>query len=253
MLAGGEPLPLTQSTFTQVIKDVNVVAAATQAVSPAETNEIFRAPDLVRTGPNSRVELTAPDQTITRIGSDTVFTFDKDGRNLLLNRGSVLFHAPAGQGGGTITSGGASASVLGTTLICAVMSDGRFKTIVLEGKAQVRTAWNNKSVTVHAGQMVIVARRPGQNEFGAVEDVDLKQLTGRLLLVFGFPDQLSSMPLIEAAIQQQQQDFAKGKIGPYISMLIVETDLDLIGGALAHPEWLLEFQDHTTIFISPDI
>lgn len=252
MLAGGEPLPLTQSTFTEIIKDVNVVAADTQAVSPALTNEIFRAPDLVRTGPNSRVEMEASDKTITRIGSDTIFTFEKDGRNLLLNRGSVLFHAPAGLGGGTITSGGASASVLGTTLICAVMSDGRFKTIVLEGKARVTTAWNNKTVTVHAGQMLIVARQPGQDESGTVEDVDLKQLTGRLLLVFGFPDALSSMPLIEAAIQQQQQDLASGKTGPYVSMLIVETDLDLIGGALAHPEWLLEYQDHTTVFISPD-
>ena len=39
--------PLTQSTFTEVIKDVNVVAQPTKAASPAKTNELFKFPDLV--------------------------------------------------------------------------------------------------------------------------------------------------------------------------------------------------------------
>src|ERR1041385_1452264 len=88
--------PLTESTFTDVVKDVSVVAAATKAAAPAKVQALIKAPDLVRTGPESRAELTAPDQTITRIGANTVFAFDPQGRSLNLQQGSLLFHSPAG-------------------------------------------------------------------------------------------------------------------------------------------------------------
>jgi len=67
-VASRAAVPLTESTFTEIIKEANVVAATTKAVTRAVTNQVFRAPDLVRTGPNSRLEMTAPDKTITRIG-----------------------------------------------------------------------------------------------------------------------------------------------------------------------------------------
>src|SRR5579862_5724831 len=94
--------PLTQSTFTEIIKDVNVVSSSTKAAQPAKVEEILKAPDLVRTGPDSRAELTAPDQTITRVGANTVFSFESAGRNIDLQQGSILFHSPAGKGGGNV-------------------------------------------------------------------------------------------------------------------------------------------------------
>src|ERR1039458_610090 len=69
VLGGGlavQAMSLTESTFTEVIKDVNVVSQATKAAQPARVKDIVKAPDLVRTGPDSRAELTAPDQTIDR-------------------------------------------------------------------------------------------------------------------------------------------------------------------------------------------
>ena len=93
---------LTESTFTEIIREANVVAAADKSVAPAKTNEVFRVPDLVRTGSASRLEMTAPDQTITRVGANTVFTFAPEGRDIVLERGSVLFHPPEGGGGGAI-------------------------------------------------------------------------------------------------------------------------------------------------------
>jgi hypothetical protein len=122
---------LTESTFTEIIREANVVAAADKSVRPAVTNGVFRVPDLVRTGPASRVEMTAPDQTITRIGANTVFTFEPGERNIRMEKGSILFHAPAGAGGGTIKYHGTVAAVLGTTMLCAVMPDGRFKVLEL--------------------------------------------------------------------------------------------------------------------------
>ena len=71
--------PISQSVFTDVVKDVNVLAAPTKATIPAKVNAEVKAPDLVRTGADSRAELTAPDQTITRIGANTVFSFEGKG------------------------------------------------------------------------------------------------------------------------------------------------------------------------------
>src|SRR5271170_6390969 len=92
--------PLTQSTFTEVIHDVNVVAEPSKTATPAKVNELFQTPNLVRTGGDSRAELTAPDQTITRIGANTVFSFEPAGRDINLEQGSILFHSPKGKGGG---------------------------------------------------------------------------------------------------------------------------------------------------------
>jgi FecR protein len=237
-------VPLTQSTFTEIIRQVNVVAAATKIVTPARTNEIFKAPNFVRTGQDSRLEMTAPDQTVTRIGGNTVFTFEQGERSIRLFKGSVLFHPPAGVGGGTIRYGGTAAAVLGTTMICAVLWDGSFKIIVLEGEAKV-TLSNGNSIQLKAGQMVIVP--PDGKSFGLVEDVHLGQLVAHLLLVRGFSHPLSSMPLIEAAIQLQDEQITAGKVFHFVSLEVAGEGLELILDKIG----VLNTSDQTTIFISP--
>lgn len=199
--------PLTESTFTEVVKDVNVVAASTKAAQPANLNEIVHAPDLVRTGPASRAELTAPDQTITRIGANTVFSFEPSGREINLEKGNVLFHSPAGKGGGSIRSGGAAAAVLGTTLIVSSTGSGGFKVILLEGHGTV-TLPNGRSTTLHAGQLVFVL--PGQTHFGSVLEINLGRLVAGSLLVNGFSHPLSSLGLIQNAIDLQNKELQKG-------------------------------------------
>lgn len=201
--------PLTQSTFTEVVKEVNVVAATTKAAQPASVNELVKAPDKVRTGPDSRAELTAPDQTITRIGANTVFSFEPSGRNINLEQGNVLFHSPAGRGGGSIRSGGAAAAVLGTTLIVSSTGTGGFKVILLEGKGTV-TLGNGHSVTLTAGQLVFVL--PGQTEFGQVLEINLGKLVAGSTLVNGFSTPLPSLSLIQNAINHQNQELSNGKI-----------------------------------------
>src|SRR5476651_1585916 len=147
---------LTESTFTEIIRQANVVAAAGNTVAPARVNEVFKAPDLVRTGQDSRLEMTAPDKTITRIGENSAFTFEQGERNIRLEKGSVLFHQPAGVGGGTVKYGGTSAAVLGTTIVCSVGAGGVFNIVVLEGEALVTLA-NGQTVTLGPGQTVKVS------------------------------------------------------------------------------------------------
>ncbi|MDB6018307.1 MAG: iron dicitrate transport regulator FecR [Pedosphaera sp.] len=206
--------PLTQSTFTEIIHDVNVVSMPVNAAKPATVNELFKSPDLVRTGPDSRAELTAPDQTITRVGANTAFSFEPAGRDINLEQGSILFHSPSGKGGGTIKSGGASAAVLGTTLIVATTpvtaptDKNGFKVILLEGHGKV-TLSKGKSRKLHAGQMIFIL--PGQTDFGPVLDINLAKLVSGSKLVSGFGHDLPSLPLIEQAIDHQQKDLASGQ------------------------------------------
>src|SRR2546427_6398101 len=134
-LAVASAAQFSESTITEIIKDVNVIPATTTASSPAALNQLVKAPDMVRTGADSRAELTAPDKTITRVGANTVFSFETTDRVLNLQKGSLLFHSPKGVGGGMIKSGGASAAVLGTTLLVASTADGGFKVILPEGRA----------------------------------------------------------------------------------------------------------------------
>jgi len=200
---------LTESTFTEVVKDVNVVAASSKVAQPASVNELVKAPDLVRTGPQSRAELTAADQTVTRIGANTVFSFEPTGRDMNLEKGNVLFHSPAGKGGGTIRSGGAAAAVLGTTLIVSSTGTGGFKVILLEGKGTV-TLPGGKAVTLRAGQLVLVL--PGEKDFGPVLTINLGKLVSGSQLVNGFSTTLASMPLIQKAIDEQNQQLKKGRM-----------------------------------------
>jgi hypothetical protein len=235
-VAAHAAVPLTESTFTEIIKEANVVASATKAVTPAVTHEVFKVPDLVRTGPDSRLEMTAPDKTITRIGENSVFTFESGQRDIRMEKGSVLFHPPAGVGGGTIKYGGTAAAVFGS-----------FKIIILEGEGTVTLA-NGKSVQLGAGQMVIVP--PDGNSLGPVENVNLGTLVPHLLLVRGFSDTLSSMPLIEAAIQLQNEQIAAGQDFHFASLGMAGDGMELI---LDHfPDIsLLNTLDHTTVFLSP--
>jgi hypothetical protein len=190
---------LDQGRFTEVIKDVNKLTTD-GSPSSAKMDDVLRAPERVRTGADSRAELTAPDKTITRIGANTVFSFDTRERTLNLERGSVLFHAPKGVGGGKVRSGGASAAVLGTTIIVSATEAGGFKLIVLEGKGKA-TLENGKTKVLKAGQMVFVM--PGGTEFSEVLTVNLGKLASNSLLVTGFSHPLPSIDLINSSIRAQ--------------------------------------------------
>src|SRR6267142_586229 len=165
--------PLRESKVTEIIKEVNLLPASAATAAPATLNAVVKAPDRVRTGAESRTELTAPDNTITRIGANTVFSFENQGRVLNLEQGSLLFHSPRGIGGGTIKSGGASAAVLGTTLMVSATPDSGFKVILLEGRGRVVLP-NGRSAGLRAGQMVYVL--PGEKGFSGVLEVNLAKL-----------------------------------------------------------------------------
>ena len=202
-------IDLKQSKITQVVNDVRIISAAEQRQKAAAVNDVFAMPDVLRTGAASRAELVAPDETVTRVGANTVFSFDPANRTLDLQQGSLLFHAPHGKGGGTIHTGSATASVLGTTLIVTTTPNGGFKVIDLEGKVEMKLSSGRKQ-KLDPGQMTFIL--PGTNQLAPVIIFRIDELIRNSLLIKGFSETLESLPLIQNQSDHQATLVRLGKL-----------------------------------------
>jgi hypothetical protein len=196
----GRAIDLKESKITQVVNDVQIISAADQTEKPARLNGRFTMPDILRTGPASRAELVAEDETITRVGANTIFSFDPASRTIDLKQGSLLFHSPHGKGGGTIHTGSATASVLGTTLIVTTTPSGGLKVLDIEGKVEVKFL-NGLKQKLYRGQMTFILA--GGNQLAPIIVFRLDNLTKNSLLLKGFNHELASMPLILSQIEKQ--------------------------------------------------
>ena len=201
-------LDLKQSKVTQVVNDVQIISAASQTQKNVTVNDVFTMPDILKTGPASRAELVAPDETVTRVGANTIFSFDPANRTINLKQGSLLFHSPHGKGGGTIHTGSATASVLGTTLIITTTPSGGMKVLDLEGSVEVNFL-NGLNQKLAPGQMTFVL--PGGNQLAPVIIFHLADLAANSQLLKGFSGNLASMPLIQQQIQKQLNAIQSGQ------------------------------------------
>lgn len=197
-----------EAHFTQVINTVSVTPPG-GAERQADVPGLLKAEEVLKTGQQSRAEIQFPDQTLTRIGANAVFSFEPGTREIQLQSGTVLFHSPTGKGGGTIKTAGASAGVLGTTILVSTTSNGGFKMIVLEGKGKARLA-NGKTRILNAGQLVFIL--PNSPDFGPVLNIELATMVRGSALVNGFSTPLASLPKIEAAIAKQEKQMAQGTL-----------------------------------------
>jgi hypothetical protein len=161
---------LKEAQVTQVIQDVRLLPS-NAAPRPASVSDRVHEDTAVRTGVESRTELTFQDMTITRLGSQTIFSFKGGTRTINLKSGSILLSVPKNSGGGQIKTAAVTASVTGTKIVMQYHPD-HFEFRVLEGDANlcqnesknVRLRRRDDEpcpdcVTVHAGQMV--SGRPG--------------------------------------------------------------------------------------------
>jgi hypothetical protein len=207
--ATAHAIDFKQAQVTQVINDVQIISAADQQQKAAAVHAIFSMPDILRTGTASRAELVARDETITRVGANTIFSFDSANRTIDLKQGSLLFHAPHGKGGGAIQTGSATASVLGTTLIVTTTPNGGFKVIALEGRVEVKFP-NGLKQRLDPGQMTFVL--PGAKQLAPVVIFRLDELVRNSLLVKGFPQPLDSLALIQNQINNQLKLIRSGQL-----------------------------------------
>ena len=131
-IAGGSK----EAKVTQIVHEVKLVPE-NAAAREAALNDKVSEDTGVRTGGDSRSELTFPDLTITRLGANTIFSFNKSGRTAKVDTGSILLRVPKDSGGGTIRSSAVTVAITGTTVIFEGSRSSRSKLYNLEGSSRV--------------------------------------------------------------------------------------------------------------------
>jgi len=155
----------------------------------------------VKTGVQSRSELTFKDKTITRLGEKTIFSVGEGARTIDLGSGQFLLYVPKNSGGAKVKMGPVTAAITGTTVLGNVNPSGTTSFTVLEGSACIHLDSVGQSLLVHAGQKLTFD--PVANRLEDPVDVDLNQtLTSPLIKDFR---RLPSAPLIDQEIQNQRR------------------------------------------------
>ena len=103
---------LKEAQVTQVIQDVRLLPS-NAAPRPAAVNDNVRQGTAVRTGVQSRSELTFQDKTITRLGEKTIFSVGEGARTIELGSGQFLLYVPKHSGGAKVKMGAVTAAITG--------------------------------------------------------------------------------------------------------------------------------------------
>ena len=205
--------PLTSAEVTKIINRVSVIEPA-KGDRPAALRDVIKDDLGLQTGARSRSELLFQDNTLTRLGGETFFSFKTGTRDMTLEKGSMLLQVPKGLGGAKIHTAAVTAAITGTTIMMEYSPGKYLKVLVLEGSLRLsRNGSFGDSVVLHPGKMVIM--RPDAKKIPAPIDVDLAQIVRTSTLV-NFPGSniLPSMSLIQAAINDQARQLTKGTLVP---------------------------------------
>jgi FecR protein len=206
------------ATITRIVNDVQVYREQT-APRSASVNDKVRDGSSVRTGMNSRTELTFADQALARLSANTIFTFNEGTRNLDLGGGAILLRVPKGAGNAKISTGAVTAAITGTTVIVEYHPHACIKFISLEGTGRLylKRRWG-ESVLIRPGQLLIT--NPDTKSLPDPVEIDLERLLKTALLITDFPP-LESQNLIAKESEKQQRAKSKKRL--------IDTNLVIFG------------------------
>jgi FecR protein len=241
---------LKEARVTQVVKDVKLLPEQASP-RPAALNDPVRNGTGVRTGIQSRSELTFTDQTITRLGANTIFSFKEGTRIMNLGEGAILFQVPKGAGGATIKTAAITAAITGTTGIGEFHSATAkhpkpvIKWFCLEGHI-VLTMTNGagQKVELNSGQMIATdgTYLPKPVFF----DVATLVRTSRFFV--GFNNPIPSLDLIRLVIREQLQLTSGGGFAARTSStntlasdIVDQVDQGMVAEETLHPRIPDEF------------
>ncbi len=208
-LASSPAATLTEARVSQVIRDVKLLPNQA-APRPAQVSDEVRDGTAIRTGFESRAELTFTDATLARLGANTIFSFNQGTRNLELGGGAMLLRVPKDAGGAQITTAAVTASITGTTVLLEYHPDAYIKFMILEGTGRIfRNNRIGESILLNPGQMLIV--NPKGQTLPAPVNFDIQRLRKTSLLIKGFRP-LASNSLIAHEISNQDALKAEGAL-----------------------------------------
>lgn len=233
--------------------------------APAKVNEKIGENSKVTTAAASMAELTFADTSITRLGANSLFSFQSKERLIKLEKGSVLVNTPPGNGGATVDCGGVTGAVSGTTFMASRDAAGNVMFLMLEGsgtlKVTVPTPGGGfQQKEIRPGQAATVGSASISPEAGGagsppkpdaaaagdgagkkdsagspaiqVFEVDVKKIVETAPLIREFKNELPSMEKIEVTIEKQQTAVREGKMEKLeVEVVAVKKDGDVLVGA----------------------
>ena len=162
-------VPLGGARITQLANDVKLLPKQTSA-RPASIDQSIAEGSVLRTGADSRTELTFGDGALVRLAPESVLRLEGT-RTLDLGRGALLLHVPKNSSATAIKTDLVKVSTTGATVVVETLnvsanpppessSDlnaaARYRVSVLEGQAQLCCADRpTDCVTVNAKQAVL--------------------------------------------------------------------------------------------------
>ncbi len=203
--------PLRQAQFTRIMNDVQVVPEQKSPL-PAKVGDSVSGKTAVTTGVQSRAELKFQDNSLTRLGANSVFSLEEGSRTVDLKQGTILLQVPKQLGGAHVRTAAITAVVTGTTVLVEYRPNGMAKFIVLEGQMDVfRNDKPSVFTTLMAGDMLSV--KTTDKTFPEKVQVDLKRLKETSLLVseklFGA---LGNQKFLKEAADEQSAKIKKGEL-----------------------------------------
>ena len=185
---------------TAIFHEVQLLPEQADA-RPAALNDKVSNGTALRTGDDSRSELTFGDLTITRLGENTIFSFNRAGRSVRLDSGSILLYVKKNSSGAEVSTKAVTVGIAGTTLIVDSTPQGGDNLIVLEGGARM-TLKNHldQSAVIQGGQMLRVPS--GATKIPKPVNVRIEELLQTHPLLADLP-LLPSQDLMLAVVQGQ--------------------------------------------------
>jgi quercetin dioxygenase-like cupin family protein len=205
---------LDSATVTRVYNDVRIYPPGSSA-KPATVGSTIRGRTSLQTGRNSRSELRFQDDTLTRLGQNSVFSFQQGTRDLQLEQGTLLLQVPKRAGGARIRTATVTAAITGTTVMMEYHKDKWCKIIVLEGTLDAYLNKGQRRVTIKPGQMLVMPANAQRIPKPVDVDVQRLQKTSKLAGTKVFP----ALPdvaqnRINQTVAKQQTMIKTGALAP---------------------------------------
>ena len=192
-------VPLNQARVSMVIRDVRLLPSKAAARVAIVNDKVIEG-TAVRTGAESRTELTFADETITRLGQNTVFSFLGGSREVQLDSGALLMQVPQGRSGAQVRTPAVTASITGGTGLLSSHKGYPTKWLILEGVGEFCTKLGD-CVTLHAGEMALEMN----GHLSGPLKFDVKLVYNTAHLIADFPP-LPNESLILQVIDQQEKE-----------------------------------------------
>src|SRR6266478_5271855 len=211
---------LRAARVTQIINDVKLLPGQA-AARAAVVNDSVGAGTAVRTGMDSRSELTFSDLTITRLGANTVFSFNGEARQIELGSGAVLVQVPRNGAEAKIRTAAVTAAITGGTALFETHKNLPAKLLMLEGIGRFyHNGHPEEAAIVHGGEMTMMTL-DGQITRPTKFNAALVYKTSKLIT--SFPP-LPNADLILAVIAEQQAELAQQSSSPPVDDSIDKRD-----------------------------